>query len=120
MNTSKQKKYKELKVSLFIVWTIITVTIFIILFISFFLNKQTVLNISPTCISKSQFNVECSLCGMTRSFLEISHGSFMNAYNLNKGSIFLYSIFLLNSILFIIYVFNFIFFRKITDFIDDT
>lgn len=92
----------------------------IILLFPFFADKQTVLENTPTCISKSQFNVECSLCGMSRAFIEISNGCFGNAYDLNKGSLFIYSSFLLNSIIFITYSIYFTLFKRQTAYINDT
>jgi len=97
------KKRKELKTAIIAVWAVISVTTTFILLFPIFANKQTVLNYSPTCISISKFNVECSLCGMTRAFIEISNGHFNRAYLLNKGSILVFSMFLINSISFLFY-----------------
>ena len=96
---------KERKMAILIVWVIISLTTIMILLFPFIASKQTILENTPTCISKSQFNIECSLCGMTRAFIEISSGNYKNAYYLNKGSLYIYSSFILNSIIFLIYSF---------------
>lgn len=97
------RKSKEQIAAVLIVWMIISIITTIVLIISFFIEKQAVLQLTPTCISKSQFNIECSLCGMSRAFIKISNYEFSEAYNLNNGSIFVYLSFLLNSLIFIIY-----------------
>jgi hypothetical protein len=119
MERIKQRKFKEQKLAILITWTFISViTIWILLF-PFLAGKETVLRAAPACVSKSQFNIECIFCGMTRAFIEISNGSFSKAYSLNRGSFFVYSFFVMNSLTFIIY---FLFHRKrmSTVFIDDT
>lgn len=103
MDDIKQIKQIELKVAILIVWIIISIITTTIILFPFFADKQTVLENAPTCISKSQFNVDCSLCGMTRAFIEISNGNFRNAYNLNNGSLFVYLSFIFNSSSFITY-----------------
>jgi hypothetical protein len=112
--------HKEQKVAILIVWTIISVTTAIIVVFPFFAERQTVLKNSPTCISKSQFNVDCSLCGMTRAFIEISNGNFINAYVLNKGSLFVYSSFVLNFAIFVTYLIYDIKLKIQKEYIDDT
>lgn len=96
------------KLPILIVWIIVSLIILIVILISFFIDRQIILKIIPTCISKRQFNTECSFCGMSRAFIEISNGKLKNAYNLNKGSIYLYSVLLLNSIIFIMFSLYFI------------
>jgi len=115
----KHKRTKERKVAILITWTIISVITTIILLFPLFADKQTVLKNAPTCISKSRFNVECQLCGMTRAFIEISNGCFTNAYNLNKGSLIVYLSFLLNSIVFIVHSIYITFFKKLNMNISD-
>src|SRR5665647_1154993 len=120
MDNLKKSSQKEQKVAILIVWTVISVTISIVIIFPFLADSQTVLESAPTCISKSQFNVECSLCGMTRAFIEISNGNIGNAYDLNRGSLFVYSSFLLNSIIFIAYAIYYMIVMKRTRYIDDT
>lgn len=111
---------KEQKVAILIVWTVVSVTISLVIIFPFLADRQTVLENAPTCISKSQFNVECSLCGMTRAFIEISNGNIGNAYDLNRGSLFVYSSFLLNSIIFIAYAIYCMIVMKRTRYINET
>ncbi|MCX6248813.1 MAG: DUF2752 domain-containing protein [Bacteroidetes bacterium] len=94
---------QERKAALLIAWAILSVLAIFILLFPLVADKETVLRASPVCISKSQFNTECSFCGMTRAFIDITNGSFSAAWSLNKGSLFLYSLFLVNSILFLIF-----------------
>lgn len=98
--------HKEQMLALLIVWVICSIITTIITLSPFLVNHKTILQNTPTCISISQHNVECSLCGMTRSFLEISEGNFNDAYTLNKGGIYIYSAFLINSIVFLFYLIN--------------
>jgi len=100
----KQKTYKEQKTAVLIVWSIISIITTSIILFTLFVDEQTVLENSPTCFSMSQFNVECSLCGMTRAFIEISSGNFRDANHLNHGSLIIYMFFLLNSIVFLAYI----------------
>lgn len=41
------------------------------------------------------------LCGMTRAFLKIKEGDFALAHQFNRGSIILFSLIVVNSIIFI-------------------
>lgn len=100
---------------MFVVWSVITIISFGVILFSFFADKQTVLNNSLTCVSKSKFNTECSLCGMTRAFIEIANGNISNAISFNKGSVPLYFVVLLN---FIVYIYYFIFRVKSTKIIE--
>lgn len=91
----------EFKKSLFIVWRIISVVLLFILLLSLFGSERFIYLITPKCYSITQFNVECIFCGMTRAFVAISkYQDFNLAVSLNRGSIYLYSCFLLNSIFF--------------------
>ena len=116
VNQRNQLKYEQ-KQAILIVWTVITIISFLIIIFPLCADRQTVLKNSPTCISKSRFNIECCLCGMTRAFIEISNGNISSAISFNKGSIPLFFIILLNSVLYIFYL---IFRIKSTKIIDDT
>lgn len=65
--------------------------------LSFF--DEMALRISPVCISMSKYGTECSLCGMTRSFVAISNLEISRSFNFNKAGIPLYTIFLLNIVI---------------------
>ncbi len=98
----------------FIVWTMITFILMLILLLPFAASKQTVLAISPTCVSIIKNHRECPMCGMTRSFIAISNGHFSRANQFNRGSIILYGIFLLDIIIYGIYSIRFITNKKKT------
>lgn len=103
-NHHNEKAYKELKTAMLIVWAVISIITTSIILFPLFADKQTVLVNAPTCISKSQFNIECSLCGMTRAFIEISTGNLREANRLNHVSLIVYMSFILNSIIFLSYI----------------
>ena len=94
----------EQKKAVFISWTLITIILSATIIFPFFVNKESILKYTPTCISKSHLNVECSLCGMTRAFTEICNGNSNKALALNKGSILLFITFTFNSFIYILYV----------------
>ena len=98
------KAHKEQKAAILIVWFIISLITTTIILFPFVFDRQTILENSPKCISKNHFNIDCSLCGMTRAFIEISNGNFSTAYELNKGSLYIYSSFILNIIIFTTYI----------------
>ncbi len=91
---------KELKLSIEIAWIIYSVVILLILILSVFL-PETLIKISPVCVSKMYYGEECFMCGMTRAFVEISTGNFSKANSLNNFSLILFSVFILNTLLFI-------------------
>jgi hypothetical protein len=72
--------------------------LFITIVFPLLFDSNTVLEATPTCYSVSRFNRECSLCGMTRAFIEITNLNLKAATLLNSGSIPLFLIILLNSI----------------------
>ncbi len=43
-----------------------------------------------TCSSKRVFGIDCPGCGLTRSFISISHGNLARAWELNRASIVVY------------------------------
>ena len=92
------------KSELIIIWGIISIITITTVIVPFFLNKKTILEATPVCISKSQLNIDCSFCGMSRAFIEISNGNYKNAYKLNKGSLYLYITFSLNFFIFVRYI----------------
>ena len=84
-----------------IVWKIFSLLLMIVLISLFFLDNDIVLSLSPKCTSFILYNKQCFLCGTTRAFIEIKNLNFNHAFILNKFSIFLFFIFLLNSVFFI-------------------
>lgn len=112
MDGKNQTSKQEQKTALQIVWGIISLVTLSVIAIVLFADSQTILNHSPQCISKSQFNVDCPFCGMTRAFTEIGKGNFHQAYLLNHGSLALFLAFLLNSVIFFIHGFFLIYKKK--------
>ncbi|WP_369426754.1 DUF2752 domain-containing protein [Profundicola chukchiensis] len=82
---------------------IITTVSAVILILPFLVDSKIILQISPTCTYKTQFNLECFFCGMSRAFIEISKGNLSSAISLNRGSLFLFILFSINIIIFSIY-----------------
>ncbi len=90
--------YNEIK----IVWYIISILIILLLISLFFFNSSTLLYMSPKCTSILLYNKPCFLCGTTRAFLEIKNFNFIKANFYNTLSIPLFSLFLINSLLYIL------------------
>ena len=97
-NFSSMFFFKEVK----IVWSIISILIILLLILLFFLNSSTLLYMSPKCTSILLYNKPCFLCGTTRAFLEIKNFNFSKANFYNTFSIPLFSLFLINSLLYIL------------------
>ncbi|MEO0093672.1 MAG: hypothetical protein ABIK93_01570 [candidate division WOR-3 bacterium] len=87
---------KEIKLAFSIVWLVISFIILLILITPFIFSDTTIEALSPKCEWKTKYNKECLLCGMTKSFILISHRKFSEASALNNFSLYLYSIFVLN------------------------
>ena len=100
MTEHLKQQAEEQKKALLAVWAVVSVIFAVILLLPFFAGRQAILEHTPVCLSKSQFNAECLLCGMTRAFIEITQGHFSAATSFNKGSIALFSVFALISISF--------------------
>lgn len=93
---------KDVKKALFITWFILTLICTATLVIPFSFSRDQVLENAPVCISKSKYNQECALCGSTTAFIEISQGNFKKAHELNRASIPIFVVFLINLCIFII------------------
>lgn len=92
----------DLKIAALVVWKIFSVACIVSVLITF-LFPDVMLKISPVCLSVKLYGTQCFMCGTTKAFIEITNGNFSNAYLLNKLSIFLFSLFILNSITFLFY-----------------
>lgn len=92
--------FNELKISLFLVWSILSVMILLTLVAPLLLDQDSILKLAPECVSRTKYNEECSLCGMTRAFVAISEGNFGVAYSVNNSSLPVYLTFTLNEIFF--------------------
>ena len=91
----------ELKLSLFLVWSILSMIILSVLIAPLFLSQDTILKLTPDCVSRTKYNRECPLCGMSRAFIAISEGNLGVAYFSNKAAIPTYLTFASNEILFL-------------------
>lgn len=95
---------RQLKLSLTISWLVLSLVAFVILILPHVLSNESVFRLMPICESKAKYSTECVLCGMTTSFIDISHGDFRQAYLANRGSIPLYFLLLSNEIFVLVYV----------------
>ncbi|HMS66129.1 MAG TPA: DUF2752 domain-containing protein [Ignavibacteria bacterium] len=100
----------DIKFSFRIVWIIFSVLIFVVIILSIF-SPELLLSISPVCVSKSLYGRECFMCGTTRAFTEITSGNISAAYELNKFSVILFSLFSVNTLLFLIVIVKSLFVR---------
>ena len=91
---------QQWKKALAIVWTIYSVLILTIILIPFTVDINFISSFIPVCSAKLGGNC-CILCGMTTSFYSISRLDFETALSLNRYSLFLYSFFVINSIVFL-------------------
>jgi hypothetical protein len=81
-----------------IVWVTLSLVILAILASPFALGRDRVARIVPVCESKAKYGRECTLCGMTTSFLDISEGRLGEASHANRAGIPLYLLFVANEI----------------------
>ncbi|MGE5440981.1 MAG: DUF2752 domain-containing protein [Bacteroidota bacterium] len=105
---------KEFRQGFFIVWAALSIAALFILTVPFVLPESTIYKITPVCESKRLGLGQCPLCGMTTAFIEISKGDFTNAFNSNRASLALYSLLVLNQIIFLgRFAFKKLYFRKL-------
>lgn len=79
-------------------------TVIIILTSVYF--PETLLSISPECLSKKLNGTECFMCGTTRAFTKAGSGDFAEGYILNSFSLLVYFSFILNGIVFFAFIIN--------------
>ncbi|HMQ98268.1 MAG TPA: DUF2752 domain-containing protein [Ignavibacteria bacterium] len=87
-------------------WVFYSTAIVMLILVLFILPGEVILNNTPLCESISRYNIECFACGMTRGFVHIAHFEFYAASEVNRGSIYIFVIFVLNTLLFFKYLFN--------------
>ena len=85
---------QNIGLSLKLVWLVISLGILLILAAPFTLGSEKVARLAPVCEWKAKYSRPCAFCGMTTSFLDISHGRFRDAGQSNRGAIPLYLLFL--------------------------
>ncbi len=66
-----------------------------LLFVLSFVASVNALSSIPLCFFKSLTQLDCPGCGLTRSFISISHGHFLEALRFNILGPFVYGYFLL-------------------------
>lgn len=97
MNYETRKKYLK---AFEILWITANGIIFIVLLIPFFVSRETLGNIIPGCTYAESGRI-CFFCGMTEAFYEISRFELKKAAKANVFSLFIYFIFISNTISFI-------------------
>lgn len=84
-------------------WQISAVLSFLVLLILFFVDEKIILSEVPICESRKE-GLECFLCGSTRAFIEIKNLNLKNALALNKFSLVIFGLLVINSILFLLFL----------------
>lgn len=90
---------EQLRKALWIDWLVVSGVILFVLLAPLALPARTLFALTPVCEWKAKYNAECCLCGMTRSFIDISRGDFARATERNRGSVPLYAALLANECL---------------------
>ena len=80
-----------------LVWCIVSAGILIMLVLPFIVPQHQLAQFVPECTWQVEFQRPCAFCGMTTAFYAISHGAFTEAYRLNPLSLYIYSLFALNT-----------------------
>jgi hypothetical protein len=79
------------------VWFIVSAVIFIVLLLPFVVPQHQLAQYIPECDWQTRFQKPCVFCGMSTAFYAISRGDFTSAYRLNPLSLYIYSVFVLNT-----------------------
>jgi hypothetical protein len=103
----KASHNQELKNAIWIVWQISAIASIALLLVLFFADNTWILSAVPTC-EYSAKGEECFLCGSTRAFTEIKNFNFKNALALNKLSILLFALMVINALVFANHLFKLI------------
>lgn len=91
----------QVRQALILSWFVVSTVVFLILIAPFLLPEELILSGARAC--SIEHTETCPLCGMTKSFLSISHGQFDAAITFNANSISLYIFFLINETLVLLY-----------------
>ena len=89
---------RDLKLSLQIVWLALSLLVLATLAAPFALGRERLAHLFPLCESRARYGRECSFCGMTTSFLDISEGRLGDASHANRAGIPLYLVFVSNEL----------------------
>lgn len=98
-------KNQELKNAIRIVWQISAILSIAILLVLFFVDEKIILSTVPICEYKAN-GEECFLCGSTHAFIELKKLNFSSAFALNKLSPFVFVLLIINSLVFLKYLFK--------------
>ena len=80
-----------------LMWFVLSVGVFIMLLLPFVVPQHQLAQFIPECNWQSQFHKPCAFCGMSTAFYAVSRGDFVQAHRLNPLSLYIYSIFFLNT-----------------------
>lgn len=85
-------------------WSFYSAITLIILLMYIFIPGEILLNKTPVCSSLAETGENCLACGITHGFTSLTDGNFTKAreFNLNTMPVFL--LFLINSVIFIIFI----------------
>jgi hypothetical protein len=89
---------EDVRRSFRIVWVTLSLVILAVLASPFALGRERLTRLTPVCEWKAKYGKECSFCGMTTSFLDISEGRLGEATHANRAGIPLYLLFVANEI----------------------
>ena len=90
-------KNKELINALKIIWILSGITTILVVLAIMIVPTHWILESIPICEYKA-LNKKCFMCGSTRAFIEILKFNFLEAYRLNKISIYLFFLLLINTL----------------------
>src|SRR5690348_16427680 len=88
----------DAKPAFLIVWAALTLAILGILAAPYAVGRDRLSGLVPACEWKKKYGRECSFCGMTTSFLDISEGRLGDANHANRAGIPLYLLFVSNEV----------------------
>lgn len=75
--------------------SVLAVITLLVIFIASFVLTPNTANLIPLCFFKYLSHLDCPGCGLTRSFISISHGNFIQALQFNLLGPFVYLYFLI-------------------------
>jgi len=93
-------------------WIFYSALIALLLVLTFILPAETILNNTPVCSSLTETGNPCAACGLSNGFVRLSHGKINVALKANKYSLMIYTLFMLNTLLFSFHIYQ-IFHKKI-------
>jgi hypothetical protein len=85
-------------------WIFYSIVITAVIAIFFLMPEDTIINRTPVCGSIAASGTECFACGMTMGFGSISEFDIDGANAANRGAVFVFMVFLLNTIIFARYI----------------